>query len=693
MTAITALHARLNLDASMFSEGAELTRSEVNKVAATMRQSVPPAEKYQRQVDLLDKAFSDAGKQSAEYANAIEHLRQRYGIGAEAARRAAEAERQKNIVAQQGKQLTQSLLTPQERYNRKLADYQRLANAGAISSQTYGRAVSSARKELDRANASTSRANTSSMSLATSVRTLAGAYVGLRTVTQSIKLAIEVEQAEAAFEVLTGSAQTAAAVLADVRSFSETSPISFRGATEAAKMMMAFNIPVQEVGRNIRILGDISMGNQQRFDSLTLAFSQMSAAGRLMGQDLLQMINAGFNPLQEISARTGETIVELKKRMEEGAISADEVTAAFQSATSEGGRFDGMAEKLASTMGGQLQIALSNLEKAGARAGEAIGPLVIALTDGFNEGQSAIDGLVWSLSKFADGIGFLIAVSKDGIGNVITGKNWSITESRMNATNKFLDDLDKRNADRKNRANAAAPLIPAIPETDASEAAIQADQERLEKQQEIAATFYEQINSLRMSTAELQLQSLELSGQHKLADEVREQIEAQADAAERAKLEAEGYSKLQIEILESQRKINRELKEKVDREKQAVEEAKKREEAFANEVDQALAAAKQYFEQERQRDEQRRQEISAGPGVGIEVGSAGAAKFMADQVNAQIGAAVVPEKPTPGEKEIADKTRELLLAQRAANAEQARQSEVMRQQLAELKENRFTRIR
>ena len=59
------------------------------------------------------------------------------------------------------------------------------------------------------------------------------------------------------------------------------------------------------------------MGNNEKFSSMTLAFAQMSAAGRLMGQDLNQMINAGFNPLQVISEKTGKSIAVLKKEMDD----------------------------------------------------------------------------------------------------------------------------------------------------------------------------------------------------------------------------------------------------------------------------------------------------------------------------------------------------------------------------------------
>ena len=102
------------------------------------------------------------------------------------------------------------------------------------------------------------------------------------------------------------------------------------------------------------------MGDSEKFKSLTLAFSQMSATGKLMGQDLLQMINAGFNPLQVISEKTGKSIGELKDEMSKGAISTKMVQDAFHAAASEGGQFNGMLEQQSKTMKG----ALSNLEGA-----------------------------------------------------------------------------------------------------------------------------------------------------------------------------------------------------------------------------------------------------------------------------------------------------------------------------------------
>ena len=108
--------------------------------------------------------------------------------------------------------------------------------------------------------------------------------------------------------------------------------------------------------RFIKAIGDVSMGEKDRFNSLALAFSQMSASGKLMGQDLLQMINAGFNPLATMAEKTGKSIGELKEEMSKGAISAEQVQQAFIDATSAGGKFFNMSENAAKTIEGQMSM-------------------------------------------------------------------------------------------------------------------------------------------------------------------------------------------------------------------------------------------------------------------------------------------------------------------------------------------------
>lgn len=116
----------------------------------------------------------------------------------------------------------------------------------------------------------------------------------------------EVQGLETSFRVLLGSKEKATAMFSELKNFASTTPLMLKDIAGGAQTMLGFNIEAEKVVPTLKAIGDISMGDSQKFNSLTLAFSQMSATGKLMGQDLLQMINAGFNPLTEISRKTGK---------------------------------------------------------------------------------------------------------------------------------------------------------------------------------------------------------------------------------------------------------------------------------------------------------------------------------------------------------------------------------------------------
>ena len=178
------------------------------------------------------------------------------------------------------------------------------------------------------------------------------------------------EQAQVNFTTMLGSAEKAKSMIANLKTFAEETPFEMTGLAESAQMLLSFGMDAEQIMPSIKMLGDVAMGNKDKFKSLTLAFAQIQSTGRLMGQDLLQLVNAGFNPLQIISEKTGISMKDLKKKMEAGAISADMVTEAFRISTSEGGRFYKAMESgsktfegLMSTFGDTVKSTLGDLVK------------------------------------------------------------------------------------------------------------------------------------------------------------------------------------------------------------------------------------------------------------------------------------------------------------------------------------------
>lgn len=166
------------------------------------------------------------------------------------------------------------------------------------------------------------------------------------------KLGMEAEKTATAFRVLAGSEETSTKLLGQLNKYADETVWNRPEITEAAKTMMGFGVSTETVYDDLKMLGDVAMGDKNKLQSLALVFGQISSAGKLQGQDLLQLINAGYNPLLDISELTGKSVATLKDEMSKGAISADLVRQAFQKATGPGGKFNGMIDQLANTVPG-----------------------------------------------------------------------------------------------------------------------------------------------------------------------------------------------------------------------------------------------------------------------------------------------------------------------------------------------------
>ena len=172
-----------------------------------------------------------------------------------------------------------------------------------------------------------------------------------------ISVRAEFESMETSLKVLLGgNEERLNNIMGQIKEYALASPLNTKDMVGAVQMMTSFGIEAEKSIDYLKAIGDISMGDSGKFNSLALAFSQMSSAGKLMGQDLLQMVNQGFNPLEEISRKTGKSIGELKNEMSKGAISSKMVQDAFISATSAGGKFFGMSSEGAKTLNGQISM-------------------------------------------------------------------------------------------------------------------------------------------------------------------------------------------------------------------------------------------------------------------------------------------------------------------------------------------------
>lgn len=123
--------------------------------------------------------------------------------------------------------------------------------------------------------------------------------------------------------MLGGSSEAAQQLTTDLEDMAAATPFAMSDLADATQTLLNFGQDSSTVLDTLQSLGDIAMGDANKLQSLTLAFGQASSSGKLMGQDLMQMINAGFNPLQTIAEKTGASMGDLKDFMSDGKASAE----------------------------------------------------------------------------------------------------------------------------------------------------------------------------------------------------------------------------------------------------------------------------------------------------------------------------------------------------------------------------------
>lgn len=180
------------------------------------------------------------------------------------------------------------------------------------------------------------------------------------------------------FKVMLGNEELAAAKLSELRKMAASTPFALSDLTEGTQILLQFGIAADDTTDVLKQLGDISLGNADKLQTLVRAYGKMSSAKKVTLENVNMMIDAGFNPLNQICEATGESMSDLYKRISDGRVSFEELQYAVQAATSEGGQFyNGMLEA-SQTFSGRMSTLKDNVA---ALTGELTSGLFAALGD------------------------------------------------------------------------------------------------------------------------------------------------------------------------------------------------------------------------------------------------------------------------------------------------------------------------
>ena len=185
--------------------------------------------------------------------------------------------------------------------------------------------------------------------------------------------------------LLGGNQQEAQKLLDTLKEMANTTPYEATDLVKATQKMLAFGISAEDSLKYLNMLGDIAMGDANKMDSLTLAFSQISASGRASMEDINQMIDQGFNPLTVIAQKTGESMADLRDRVSAGGVSFEEIAGAFETATSKGGTFYQSMDKASQTTEGKISTLKDGFNTALGSMTESLLPFVTEAVNGLTK--------------------------------------------------------------------------------------------------------------------------------------------------------------------------------------------------------------------------------------------------------------------------------------------------------------------
>lgn len=272
----------------------------------------------------------------------------------------------------------------------------------------------------------------------------------------------QMEQYTTNFTTMLGSQEAAVQKVQELKEFAASTPLSMDDLAKGTQTLLAFGVQSENSTKILRQLGDIALGDADKMQRLSTAFGKATASGKVTGDTVQQMIDAGWNPLIQISKAAGETMEETQKRMSAGAISVEELQAAMEAVTTGTGQFAGGMEAASHTTKGLISTLQDN---ARALVGEVFMPIsdgllgrvlpgaieaVSSLTTAFRENGisgmiEAAGGIIGSaIGEFTDALPQFVDTAVEIVKSLVNGiiENLpKITEGAVTTVNTLANGI------------------------------------------------------------------------------------------------------------------------------------------------------------------------------------------------------------------------------------------------------------
>lgn len=335
------LFSKVSMDASDFSAGAQKVRKELTD---------------------LNKAFADNKAKMKETSDEMKAMEKEQKSLDQAIKSGTATEEQKTRYKELGAKIDEARL--------KMAQLK-------TTEQDLKSKTSAATTELKKMNSgmretksSTDSAKSSLQGLGTALKALAAGYTGQKLYDWLIGSNAEMEQYITSFAVMLGSAEKAQEMIQSMTEFAATTPLEMTDVVSTGQLLMNYGVEAQNLIPTMQKLGDLAGGNAEKLNRVALAYGQMLAKGKVSGEELRQMTEAGIPLLQTLADSMGKTTAEVQDMVSDSEVGISDLNKAIDSLTSNGGKFAGMMEQQSQTMSGMLSTMKDNIDQFGRDLGE-----------------------------------------------------------------------------------------------------------------------------------------------------------------------------------------------------------------------------------------------------------------------------------------------------------------------------------
>ena len=170
----------------------------------------------------------------------------------------------------------------------------------------------------------------------------------------------EIEQFRVNLNALVKDKSLVDAMVASIEGFASRTAFANSSIFEVAQNLVAARVPLQNLLPTLQMLGDVSLGNAEKFSGIATAWTQIISKGKITAEEINQIAERGVSVWAILAEETGKSVPELQKLAETGKLTVQSFLPILQAGLAK--RYAGSLEeasKLSTNLAGNITKSVS----------------------------------------------------------------------------------------------------------------------------------------------------------------------------------------------------------------------------------------------------------------------------------------------------------------------------------------------